>query len=141
MANENKTKPTTDSVDAFIDGLDDPTQRLDSAKLVELMREVTGEPAVLWGKIIGFGSYHYRSKSGREGDWMKIGFSPRKGQLSLYLTTNAESLATELADLGKHTTGKGCVYIKRLSDINIDALKAICTKAYAAAGHYTREVN
>lgn len=128
----NKTVASKASVEDFINSLEDYQQAQDSHELVKMMQEISGEPPVMWGTaIIGFGSYHYKYVSGREGDWAQIGFSPRKGKLSLYLTFNAAKLTEQFPDLGKYTIAKGCIYIKRLSDVNIDELKKLIALAYA----------
>ncbi len=129
MAASNKTQPTDGSVEEFVDALP-LEQQSDTQKLIAMMQEVSGERPVLWGKIVGFGTYHYRYASGREGEWMKIGFSPRKGQFSLYFSCDVAKFADELVELGKHTVGKGCVYIKTLDDIDPATLSTIVTKAY-----------
>ena len=119
----NKTQPTDASVAAFVAGIPDPRRRADSERLIALMSEVTGEPATMWGpSIIGFGSYHYRYASGREGDAPLVGFSPRKTALTLYASADEEVRADLLARLGPHKLGKGCVYVKRLSDVDEQAL-------------------
>jgi hypothetical protein len=119
----NKTQPTDASVAAFVAGIPDQRQRADSERLIALMSEVTGEPATMWGpSIIGFGSYHYRYASGREGDAPLVGFSPRKTALTLYASADEEVRADLLARLGPHKVGKGCVYLKRLSDVDEQAL-------------------
>jgi len=119
----NKTQPTDASVAAFVAGIPDPRRRADSERLIALMSEVTGEPATMWGpSIIGFGSYHYRYASGREGDAPLVGFSPRKTALTLYASADEEVRADLLARLGPHKVGKGCVYVKRLSDVDEQAL-------------------
>lgn len=131
----NKTQPTDASVAAFVTGLADERQRADSERLIALMSEVTGEPATMWGpSIIGFGSYHYRYASGREGDAPLVGFSPRKTALTLYASADEDARAELLARLGPHKVGKGCVYVKRLSDVDEQAL-ADLVRAGAA---YTR---
>ncbi len=128
----NKTVANKASVEDFINSLEDQKQAQDSRELVKIMQEISGEPPVMWGPaIIGFGSYHYKYVSGREGDWAQIGFSPRKGRLSLYLTFNAAKLTEQFPDLGKYTIGKGCIYIKRLSDVNIEELRKLIAVAYA----------
>src|ERR1700746_1802748 len=105
---ENKTKATTLGVPAYINALTDPTQRSDAKQLVELMQRASGEKPKLWGpSIVGFGSYHYRYDSGREGDMPLISFSPRKAAMVLYGMLNHSEAKTLLAKLGKHTTGKG----------------------------------
>lgn len=119
----NKTQPTDASVAAFVAGIPDPRRRADSERLITLMSELTGEPATMWGpSIIGFGSYHYRYASGREGDAPLVGFSPRKTALTLYASADEEVRADLLARLGPHKVGKGCVYVKRLSDVDEQAL-------------------
>ena len=128
----NKTVANKASVEDFINSLEDQKQALDSRELVKIMQEISGETPVMWGPaIIGFGAYHYKYVSGREGDWAQIGFSPRKGRLSLYLTFNAAKLTEQFPDLGKYTIGKGCIYIKRLSDVNIEELRKLIAVAYA----------
>lgn len=123
---ENKTQPTTASVDAFIAAAQ-PTQRSEDAKIVRaLMERLSGERAVMWGpSIVGFGSCHYKYESGREGDMPRIGFSPRKAELVLYLSDEFPEHADLMARLGKHRTSKACLYVKRLSDIDQDILEAL----------------
>jgi hypothetical protein len=130
---DNKTKPTELSVAAFIDAITDPTKRADAKALVNLMQHVAGEKPKMWGpSIIGFGSYHYRYDSGREGDMPLIGFSPRKTATVLYNMIGSSDSKALLAKLGKHTTGKGCLYIKKLSDVDQQVLEAIVVKSLAA---------
>ena len=129
---ENKTKPTTVSVAAFIDALTDPTRRADAKALVKLMQSATGEKPKMWGSsIIGFGSYHYKYESGREGDTPIVGFSPRKAATVLYGVAGSSNSGAMLAKLGKHTTGKGCLYIKNLADVDQKVLQAMVGKAVA----------
>jgi hypothetical protein len=130
---ENKTKPTKLSVATFIDTLPDPARRADAKAIVKLMQSATGEKPKMWGpSVIGFGSYHYKYESGREGDMPLIGFSPRKAANVLYgLHASSDSEAL-LAKLGKHTTGKGCVYIKKLADVDQQVLGAMAAKSVAA---------
>jgi hypothetical protein len=130
---ENKTKATTASVTTFIDALPED-KHADAKTLIKLMREVTGEKPKLWGpSIIGFGAYHYKYPSGREGDSLLVGFSPRKPATVLYgLLGNADTDAL-LARLGKHTTGKGCLYIKKLSDVDLKVLSALIEDGFASA--------
>ena len=124
-----KTQPNKASVKQFINSIEDPIKKADSQKLIEIMKEITGAKPVMWGSsIVGFGSYHYRYASGREGDWFKTGFSPRKQALTLYIMGGFKD-KSELANLGKHSTGKGCLYIKRLSDIAFDVLEKFLTNA------------
>jgi len=121
---ELKTKPSSKSVTEFLEGLPDPLQRADSLALLELFTETLGVQPKLWGDaIIGFGDYRYKYASGREGDWFVLGFSPRKQNLTLYFQNEIQNQGEALARLGKHKLGGGCLYIKRLSDINLDVLK------------------
>jgi Domain of unknown function (DU1801) len=115
----NKTQETDADVAAFVANVTDPAQRADAETLIEMMASASGHPPRMWGpSIIGFGSYHYKYESGREGDSLRIGFSPRKGQTVVYLIDGYDDRANQLARLGKHKIGKACLYIKRLSDID-----------------------
>ena len=132
MASTAKTKtvPTAADVDAFIDAVEDPRKREDSRAIAAMMAEVTGAPARMWGaSIVGFGSYHYRYASGREGDFMETGFSPRKRALTLYIMAGFSEYGELLAKLGKHTTGRSCLYIKRLADIDQDVLREMVAQS------------
>ena len=130
---DNKTKPTKLSVAAFIDALTDPVKRADAKALIKLMQKAAGEKPQMWGpSIIGFGSSHYKYESGREGDAPVIAFSPRKAATVLYGVTGFGEAAPLLEKLGKHSTGKGCLYIKKLSDVDHDILQALVVKALAA---------
>ena len=130
---DNKTKPTKVSVTAFIDALTDPVRRSDAKALIKLMQNVDGEKPRMWGpSIIGFGSYHYKYESGREGDMPVIAFSPRKGATVLYGVTGFGEATALLAKLGKHSTGKGCLYIKKLADVDQQTLQALIVKSLAA---------
>lgn len=121
---ELKTKETDDSVIEFIENVEHPKKREDAYKLLDLFSEVTGYEAKMWGpSIIGFGSYHYVYESGHEGDAALVGFSPRKAKISLYLTVAPTKREELLKRLGKHTTGKMCVYVNKLADIDEDVLK------------------
>ena len=125
-----KTVPTAANVDAFIDAVEDPRKREDSRAIAAMMAEVTGAPARMWGSsIVGFGSYHYRYASGREGDFMETGFSPRKRALTLYIMAGFSDYGELLAKLGKHTTGRSCLYIKRLADIDQDVLREMVAQS------------
>jgi hypothetical protein len=127
---DNKTKPTKLDVAAFIDGLTDQTKRADAKALVKLMQNAAGEKPKMWGpSIIGFGSYHYTYDSGREGDMPIVAFSPRKSATVLYGFSASKAL---LAKLGKHTAGKGCLYIKNLADVDHKVLEAMIVKSVAA---------
>ncbi len=130
---DNKTKPSKLSVAAFIDALTDPARRSDAKALLKLMQSTAGEKPKMWGpSIIGFGSYHYKYESGREGDMPLIGFSPRKAANVLYGMIGASDSKALLAKLGKHTTGKGCLYIKKLADVDQKILEAMAIEAVAA---------
>jgi hypothetical protein len=128
---EIKTKQTDASVDDFLNGVADEEQRADAKKIVKMMRRVTGDKPKMWGSaIIGFGNRVYTSPAtGREVDWMKIGFSPRKGSLSLYVLNGSTSQAKFLEKLGKYKTGKGCLYVKRLSDVDEGILEKVISSA------------
>lgn len=129
---QNKTRPSDASVEAFLETVVDPVRRGDCRTLLTLMREVTGEQPRMWGpSIVGFGSYHYRYASGREGDWLLTGFSPRKRDLTVYLMSGVDPVSELLEGLGKHKTGKGCLYLKRLSDIDLDVLREVVTESVA----------
>ena len=129
----NKTKPTKLSVAAFINALTDRERRADAKALVKLMESAAGEKPKMWGpSIIGFGSYHYKYESGREGDMPVIAFSPRKAATVLYGATGFDKAAALLAKLGNHTTGKGCLYIRKLSEVDQQVLKALLVKSVAA---------
>lgn len=126
----NKTKPTGASVDAFLSGLADAQMQADCRAVAAMMAEVTGSEPRLWGSsIVGFGSYHYRYASGREGDFMLAGFAPRKRALTLYIMAGFAKYADLLARLGKHTTGKSCLYIKRLADVDQAVLRELVTRS------------
>lgn len=121
---ETKTKATQMRVADFIQAAPDAVRRDDAKALVALMARVTGEEPVMWGpSIIGFGSYHYRYESGHEGDACRLGFSPRKAELVLYVLNGSPGQAAQLARLGRHRTGKSCLYIKRLADVDMAVLE------------------
>jgi hypothetical protein len=129
----NKTKPTGSSVAAFVDALTEPAQRSDVKALIKLMQRAAGETAKMWGpSIIGFGTYHYKYESGREGDTVLVGFSPRKAALVLYGVLGSDSDTALLSKLGRYTTGKGCLYIKKLSDIDEKTLEQMIARSVAA---------
>jgi hypothetical protein len=126
---ENKTLPNENSVTAFIDAVEPATKREDARALDTMLRRVSGSAPAMWGgSIIGYGRYHYRYESGREGDMCRIGFSPRKQALVLYFNGKSDAL---IALLGKHTAGKGCLYIKRLADVDMDVLEALARESLA----------
>jgi hypothetical protein len=127
---ENKTKPTQLSVATFIEALTDQTRRADAKALVKLMQSVTAERPKMWGpSIVGFGSYHYKYDSGREGDMPIIGFSPRKTATVLYNVGGFSGSEALRAKLGKHTTGKGCLYIKKLAEVDQQVLETLVLKS------------
>ena len=129
---ENKTKATDASVEDYLAAIDDEARRKDCGALADLMAKATKQPPRMWGaSIVGFGSYHYRYASGREGDTCVVGFSSRKGDITVYGLC-AAGAAGHLSRLGKHKAGKGCVYIKRLSDVDLKVLEKLV--AGAAAG-------
>ncbi|MEM6768963.1 MAG: DUF1801 domain-containing protein [Bacteroidota bacterium] len=130
--NQNKTKPTAVSPMDFIAAVEDENKRADSLWLLETMEALTGAKAKMWGpSIIGFGDFHYVYPTGREGDWMEIGFSPRKANISVYLMSGVAREADYLAKLGKHKIGKSCLYIKRLSDVDKEVLSAMMASSIA----------
>ena len=123
---EQKTKETDHSVIEFIEDVEHPKKRADAYTLLKIFTEVTGYEAKMWGpSIIGFGSYHYVYKTGHEGDAPLVGFSPRKAKISLYFATGDSKRDALLERFGKHTTGKACVYINKVADIDIDVLKEL----------------
>ncbi len=132
-----KTKPTDVKVLDFLKNVENQRRREDSFELLDLIKSVTKEEPTMWGtSIVGFGLYHYRYKSGREGDWFKTGFSPRKRSLTIYLGYSLDDFKELLDKLGKHRTGKGCIYINKLSDVNKDVLKEIIKKSLEAPDNY-----
>lgn len=123
---ENKTRPNTQSVTAFLNGLENETRRRDARVVARLMRTVTGKRARMWGpNIVGYDEYHYRYDSGREGDFFMVGFSPRKANLVLYIVPGFREYADLLARLGKHKTGKSCLYVNKLADVDLDVLTTL----------------
>ena len=127
---QNKTQPTKSSVTAFLEAVSPPQKREDCRTIATLMQEITGEKPVLWGKsIIGFGDYRYKYASGREGNWFLAGFSPRKNTITLYLFCDLDHPGLSLDKLGTYKRGKGCLYIKKLSDVNLNVLKRLIKKA------------
>ena len=131
---ENKTKPTTAGVDGFLKRISDRQVRDDVGRLIEMMESISKLKPVMWGSaIIGFGTHHYVYESGREGDTVIVGFSPRKQNIALYLHGGLAPLADELASLGKYKTGKGCLYIRSLKDVDTSILKKLLTKSFKSA--------
>ena len=127
---ELKTKQTNASVATFIGAIEDKQQRSDAKKLSAMMRAATGSRAKMWGSsIVGFGSYHYKYASGREGDWHLVGFSPRKQNMSIYTMAGFSGCDKLMAKLGKHKTGKSCLYIKNLKDVDETVLRELIDKS------------
>ncbi len=123
---ELKTKLTEESALAFLDQIENDQRRQDCLTVLELMKNVTGDEPRMWGEsIVGFGSYHYRGKSGREGDWMLVGFSPRKQNLTLYIMAGFDGYDGLMSKLGKFKTGKSCLYINRLTDVDLQVLREL----------------
>ncbi len=123
---ENKTRPAGAGVDAYLAAITDATRREDCQRLIDLMSRVSGEPAMMWGPgIVGFGSYHYRYDSGREGDMAAISFASRKGDISVYLTEAGADQEALLAKLGRHKMAKACLYIRQLADVDMAVLEQL----------------
>lgn len=123
---EMKTKPNEQNVEEFLNGIDDEKKRADCFAVLELMQQITGEEPTMWGdSIVGFGRYHYKYASGREGDWPLTGFSPRKQNLTLYITSGFDQYDHLLDRLGKFKTGKSCLYVKKLEDVDRPTLEEL----------------
>ena len=121
-----KTKRNDGDVEAFLGAVENDKRREDSLAMLEFMKRVTGEEPTMWGgSIVGFGSYHYKYASGREGDWPAAGFSPRKQALTLYIMSGFARHDELMANLGKYTTGKSCLYIKKIEDVDMDVLEQL----------------
>jgi len=127
---ELKTKQNVQSVTDFLQAVPDERKRDDSFAILELMKEVTGQEPKMWGdSIIGFGNYHYKYATGREGDWFLTGFSPRKQNLTLYIMSGFDEYDELLKKLGKYKTGKACLYINKLADVEISVIKELIQKS------------
>ena len=134
---ELKTKKNDQSVEKFLNTVTDPDKREDCFEIMKLMQEVTQEEPKMWGdSIVGFGDYHYKYKSGREGDWFLIGFSPRKRNLTLYIMSGFTRYEEILGKLGKHKTGKSCLYINKLSDVNKEILAQLAIESVQFVKEY-----
>jgi hypothetical protein len=134
-----KTQKSDASVEDFLQSVPDEKKRQDSIAVLELMREVVGEEPAMWGSsIVGFGSYRYKYASGREGEWPLTGFSPRKRNLTLYIMSGFENYDSLLADLGKYKTGKSCLYINKLEDIDLPTLRELVRQSVAHMAETTR---
>ena len=127
---ENKTRATMASVTEFINSIEDRQKRADARKVAAMMRRVTGKRAKMWGSsIVGYGTYHYKYESGREGDCMITGFSPRRQALTVYILAGFRRFDTLMGKLGKYKTGKSCLYIKRLSDVDEKVLEKLIDRS------------
>ena len=123
---ELKTQPNQSSVVDYLNSVENEGKRADSFKILELMQEVTGEEAIMWGdSIVGFGTYRYKYASGRQAEWFLTGFAPRKQNLTLYIMSGFENYEQLLEQLGKYKTGKSCLYINKLEDVNLDVLRKL----------------
>ena len=127
---ELKTNPNDQSVEGFLNKVPDEKKRQDSFAILELMKQVTGNEPIMWGdSIVGFGTYKYKYASGRKGEWPITGFSPRKQNLTLYIMSGFDEYDNLLNKLGKHSTGKSCLYIKKMEDIDQDVLRELISKS------------
>ena len=127
---ELKTQPHGGSVEAFLGSVENERRREDAFTVLELMKRVTGEEPVMWGpSMVGFGGYHYKYESGREGDWFVAGFSPRARALTLYIMSGFSKHDELMAKLGKHKTGKGCLYINKLDDVDMEVLEELIRRS------------
>ena len=123
---ENKTKKNTVSVASFLNAIEDPRKRSDAKKVAAMMRRATGKRARMWGSsIVGYGEYHYKYESGREGDWALVGFSPRKQNLAVYIMPGFDPFSALMKKLGKYMTGKSCLYLNKLDDVDHDVLEKL----------------
>ena len=128
---ENKTRPTEQNVIEFLNSVEHKMRREDGFALLEMMAEITGEEAMMWGSsIVGFGSYHYKYASGREGDMPLVGFSPRKQSMTLYIMPGFDEYDDMLAALGKHKIGKSCLYVNKLADVDEGVLRELVKTSY-----------
>lgn len=136
MSKTNKTQATAVDVDTFLDQVTPEKRSLEGKKLNEIFKEATGEGPVLWGpNIVGYGQYHYKYKSGREGDFMRVGFSPRRAKLSIYIMGDHGRYQELFDQLGKYTTGKSCLYINKLEDVDTTVLKNLIKASYDYIGN------
>jgi hypothetical protein len=135
-----KTTPTSADVNEYVAGIADPRKRADAETLMRLLGEIIDQPPIMWGQgLVGFGQYHYRYASGREGDWFILGFAARKQALTLYMPGYLEQHRALLDQLGKHTTGKGCLYVKSLADVDLSVLRTLLEAAISANKQYAVE--
>jgi hypothetical protein len=132
---ELKTRKNEGDVEAFLNGVEHDKRREDSFKVLQMMKDVTGMEPLMWGSsIVGFGSYHYKYASGREGDWFRVGFSPRKQALTLYLMTGFSASEDLMKRLGKYKTGKACLYIRKLEDVDMNVLRELVAQSFKYDG-------
>jgi len=124
-----ETRPTDETFPAFLERAVEPSRRADCTVIAAMMEEATGESPVMWGSIVGFGRYRYKYASGREGEWPLVGFSPRKSDLTLYIMPGFDGVEQLMGRLGKFRTGKSCLYIKRLSDVEVPVLKKLIAES------------
>lgn len=130
---ELKTRKTGASVRAFLDGIEDEQKRRDAKAVAKILKRVTGAPPKMWGpSIVGYGHYHYVYDSGRENNWFLAGFSPRQQALTVYIMSGFEGHDALMKKLGKHSTGKSCLYIKRLDDVDLEVLEELVARSVAA---------
>jgi len=128
---ELKTKVNDTSVIDFLNAIEDERKRDESFQIVDLFSKISGEEPKMWGgSIIGFGKYQYKYASGQENEWMKVGFSPRKQKFSIYIMSAFDELQSLLSQLGKHKTGKGCLYVNKLSDIDLNTLEKLVLESF-----------
>ncbi|NNC36782.1 MAG: DUF1801 domain-containing protein [Acidimicrobiales bacterium] len=130
MSKANKTQKTKISPVRFLNDVSPDQKRDDCLKIMDMQKEITGLEPEMWGAIIGFGDYHYKYESGREGDFFRLGFAPRAQNISIYIMPGYQDFDDELSRLGKHKVGKSCLYIKRLSDVDEEVLREIMAKGY-----------
>lgn len=137
-----KTKPTDQKVEDYLNAITHEQRAKDCREIHRIMQEVTGAPGTMWGtSIIGYGSYHYKYESGREGDWMLVGFSNRKQSISLYIMSGFKNYEDLLSRLGKYKTGKSCLYINKLEDIDVDILQEMIASSIKKVQQKYKDVN
>ena len=136
MSKINKTQPTNEEVANLLNAVEPENRKLEGLQLNEIFQEVTGDEGTMWGaSIIGYGTYHYKYESGREGDFMRTGFSPRKAKHSLYIMGDHSRYQALFDQLGKYKTGKSCLYINKLADVDIEVLKKLIKASYDYIGN------
>ncbi|MCH8981682.1 DUF1801 domain-containing protein [candidate division KSB1 bacterium] len=136
---ELKTKPNEQSVEAFLNSVEDEKKRQDCLTILEIMKQITKAEPQMWGtSMVGFGTYHYKYESGREGDWFVAGFSPRKQNLTLYIMAGFSRYDELLSKLGKFKTGKSCLYIKKIEDVDLPTLKELITQSVSYVSKLSR---